>query len=90
MELVLIDSFEPSVPQLVATIHHAMLFRRVRVCILPSFFGILQLQPDLRQQAHQQFVHVVIDADGSLDEFAVVSGRHRFTLCKGNRNIYGE
>lgn len=40
---------------------------------------LFQLQPDLRQYAHQQFVHVVIDYHGRFDELAVVPGGHLFT-----------
>lgn len=43
-------------------------------------FGILQLQANLREQADQQLVDVVINSDGRLDELAIVGRRHGFTL----------
>lgn len=37
---------------------------------------VLQLQPDLRQNADQELVHVVVDADRCLYVLAVVVRRH--------------
>jgi len=49
--------------------------------------GVLQLEPDLRQDAHQQLVHVVVDGHGRLDELAVVRRRQVLALCKNKQTV---
>jgi len=52
---------------------------------LAGSLGVLQLEADLREQADQQLVDVVVDAHGRLDELAVVRRRHGLTLCNRDR-----
>lgn len=54
---------------------------------LSSPLGILQLQANLREEADQQFIDVVINSDGRLDEFAIVRRRHRFTLYNNKNRL---
>jgi len=40
------------------------------------------LQPDLAEDADEQLVHVVVDADRDLDELAPVRARQALTVCE--------
>lgn len=52
---------------------------------------VLELQADLGEQADEELVHVVVDADRGLDELAVVRDRHRLALCnqRNGKNFNG-
>lgn len=41
----------------------------------PDSLGVLLLESNLSEQAHQKFIHVVVDPHGGLDELALVRCR---------------
>ena len=51
-----------------------------------SWLRLFLFQSDLRQDAHQEFVHVMVDRHRGLDILAVVGGCHAFALCKNVKN----
>lgn len=52
----------------------------------PLALGESQLEADLRQDAHQEFVHVMVDSYRDLDEFSLVGARQAFAVCETKKN----
>lgn len=58
--------------------NHSVLLKGIRNS--PWLFWIFQLETNLRQESHEQLIHIMVDPHGSLNELAVVRRGHRFAL----------
>lgn len=58
----------------------------VLVPVVVPFAAVGPLEPDLREYANQQLVHVVVDAHGHLDVLGSARARQISALCVEKKN----